>query len=181
MSFPEDKKVVIDTSKMSDEKASSLNLTEAARESVWQHPSFAKSLFMGEFKSDAIFPFPTQTAEDKLVGDQLVEKVGIVLADTLDADLVDETRTIPTAAMKALAGIGVFSMKIPKQYGGLGLSQVNYNRVLMAIASHCGSTAVLVQPTKVLVCHNRLNYLEQNSKNNVFYRSLKRGLSLHLH
>ncbi len=144
MSFPEDKKVVIDTSKMSDEKASSLNLTEAARDSVWQHPSFAKSLFMGEFKSDAIFPFPTQTAEDKSVGDQLVEKVGIVLADTLDADLVDETRTIPTEAMQALAAIGVFSMKIPKQYGGLGLSQVNYNRVLMAIASHCGSTAVLV-------------------------------------
>jgi len=144
MSFPEDKKVVIDTSKMSDEKASSLNLTEAARDSVWQHPSFAKSLFMGEFKSDAIFPFPTQTAEDKSVGDQLVEKVGIVLADSLDADLVDETRTIPTEAMQALAAIGVFSMKIPKQYGGLGLSQVNYNRVLMAIASHCGSTAVLV-------------------------------------
>jgi len=144
MSFPEDKKVVIDTSKMSDEKASSLNLTEEARESVWQHPSFAKSLFMGEFNSDAIFPFPEQSAEDKLIGDQLVKEVGIVLAETLDADLVDETRIIPTQAMQALAKVGVFSMKIPKKYGGLGFSQVNYNRVLMAIASHCGSTAVLV-------------------------------------
>lgn len=144
MSFPEDKKVVIDTSKMSDEKASSLNLTEEARESLWQHPSFAKSLFMGEYKSDAIFPFPTQTPEDKLIGDQLVKEVGMVLAETLDADLVDETRTIPTKAMQALAKVGVFSMKIPKEYGGLGFSQVNYNRVLMAIASHCGSTAVLV-------------------------------------
>lgn len=144
MSFPEDKKVVIDTSKMNDEKASSLNLTEEARESVWQHPSFAKSLFMGDFKLDAIFPFPEQSAEDKLIGDQLVKDVGLVLATTLDADLVDETRTIPTQAMQALAKVGVFSMKIPKEYGGLGLSQVNYNRVLMAVASHCGSTAVLV-------------------------------------
>ncbi|MEL0628507.1 acyl-CoA dehydrogenase family protein [Psychromonas aquatilis] len=144
MSFPEDKKVIIDTSKMSDQKASSLNLTEEARESVWQHPSFAKSLFMGEFKSDAIFPFPEQTTEDKLIGDKMVKQVGIVLAKTLDADLVDETRLIPDKAMKALAKIGVFSMKIPKEYGGLDFSQVNYNRVLMAIASHCGSTAVLV-------------------------------------
>ncbi|TEW54169.1 DNA polymerase II [Psychromonas sp. RZ22] len=144
MSFPEDKKVVIDTSKMSDEKASSLNITEDARESVWQHPSFAKSLFMGEYKSELIHPFPTQDPEEKLIGDALVKEVGVVLAATLDADLVDETRIIPTEAMQALAKIGVFSMKIPKKYGGLGLSQVNYNRVLMAIASHCGSTAVLV-------------------------------------
>ena len=110
---------------MSDEKASSLNITEDARESVWQHPSFAKSLFMGEYKSSLIYPFPTQSPEDKLTGDQLVKEVGTVLAATLDADLVDETRTIPTEAMQALAKTGVFSMKIPKEYGGLGLSQVN--------------------------------------------------------
>lgn len=144
MSFHEDKKVVIDTSKMSDAKASALNITEEARESIWQHPSFAKSLFMGEFKSDLIFPFPTQSPEEQLVGDQLVKQVGIILTETLDADLVDETRTIPSVAIQALAKAGVFSMKIPKEYGGLGLSQVNYNRVLMAIASYCGSTAVLV-------------------------------------
>lgn len=144
MSSSEDKKVVIDTSKMSDEKASSLNITEAARDSVWANPSFAKSLFMGEFKSDLLFPFPTQTVEEKLTGDKLVKEVGIILKEKLDADLVDETRVIPTEAIKALAQIGVFSMKIPKKYGGLGLSQVNYNRVLMAVASHCGSTAVLI-------------------------------------
>ena len=40
--------------------------------------------------------------------------------------------------------MGVFRMKVPEEYGGLGFSQVNYNRVMMAIASHCGSTAVLV-------------------------------------
>lgn len=144
MNLPEDKKVVIDTSKMSDEKASSLNITEEARQSVWEHPSFAKSLFMGEYKSELIYPFPTQSAKEKSIGDHLVEQVGVVLAATLDADLVDETREIPVAAMEGLAKIGVFSMKIPTKYGGLGLSQVNYNRVLMAIASHCGSTAVLV-------------------------------------
>jgi len=33
-------------------------------------------------------------------------------------------------------------MKIPKEYSGLGLSQVNYNRTVAMISSHCGNTAV---------------------------------------
>ncbi len=35
-------------------------------------------------------------------------------------------------------------MKIPKEYGGLGFSQINYNRAIALVASHCGSTAVLL-------------------------------------
>ncbi|WP_019613669.1 acyl-CoA dehydrogenase family protein [Psychromonas ossibalaenae] len=146
MSLPdkEENEVVIDTSKMSDAKASSLHITESARESVWQHPSFGKSLFMGEFKKEILFPFPVQSDDDKKIGDQLVKQVGLILSELLDADLVDESRTIPEQAIRALAEIGIFAMKVPKEYGGLGLTQVNYNRVMMAIASHCGSTAVLI-------------------------------------
>jgi alkylation response protein AidB-like acyl-CoA dehydrogenase len=33
-------------------------------------------------------------------------------------------------------------MKIPKEYGGLGLSQTNYSRAIMLIGSFCGSTTV---------------------------------------
>lgn len=144
MNLDDEDRDVIDTSNMSDAKASSLHITESARESEWQHPSFGKSLFMGEFKKELLFPFPKQSLDDEKTGDQLVKQVGDILAELLDADLVDETRTIPEQAIKALAEIGVFAMKVPKEYGGLGLSQVNYNRVMMAIASHCGSTAVLI-------------------------------------
>jgi alkylation response protein AidB-like acyl-CoA dehydrogenase len=144
MSLEDDNKVIIDTSKMSDEKASSLHITENARESLWLHPSFGKSLFMGEFNKALLFPFPAQSSADQKIGDDLIKQVGTVLREQLDADLVDETRTIPDKAIKALAEIGVFAMKVPKEYGGMGLTQVNYNRVMMAIASHCGSTAVLI-------------------------------------
>jgi len=144
MNVDDEEKVVIDTSNMSDAKASSLQITETARETEWRHPSFGKSLFMGEFKKEILFPFPKQSSDDEKVGDQLVKQVGDILAEQLDADLVDETRTIPDEVIKALAKIGIFAMKVPKEYGGLGLSQVNYNRVMMAIASHCGSTAVLI-------------------------------------
>lgn len=136
--------MIIDTSKMNDDKASALNVTESARESSWQHPSFGKSLFMGELKNNIIFPFPSQSAAEKQIGDELVAAVTELLRAKLDPDEVDETRTIPDEVVAAMAKLGIFAMKIPKEYGGLGLSQVNYNRVMMAIASYCGSTAVLV-------------------------------------
>ena len=37
--------------------------------------------------------------------------------------------------------LGLFAIKVPKEYGGLGLSQTNYMRILGIISIHCGSTA----------------------------------------
>src|SRR5690606_35700131 len=36
--------------------------------------------------------------------------------------------------VRELAGLGCFGMKIPQEYGGLGLSQVAYNRALTGVA-----------------------------------------------
>jgi len=41
-----------------------------------------------------------------------------------------------------LTKLGCWGMKIPQEYGGLGLSQINYNRAVALVASYCGSTAV---------------------------------------
>ena len=46
--------------------------------------------------------------------------------------------------MQGLKELGLFGIKIPKEYGGLGLSQVNYNRIIQLVASHCASTAVML-------------------------------------
>ena len=87
--------MLIDTSKMNEGKVSALELTEAARGEALDTPSFAGQLFMGVFKPETIFPFPEQTAEEKKIGDDLVAKVSLFLQKNLDADKVDDTRTIP--------------------------------------------------------------------------------------
>ena len=51
---------------------------------------------------------------------------------------------IPQDAIDALASLGAFGIKIPKEYGGLGLSQLNYSRAAMFLGSHCGNTAALL-------------------------------------
>jgi alkylation response protein AidB-like acyl-CoA dehydrogenase len=135
---------VIDTSKMNAEKASTMRITEAAREAAVSQKSFAGQLFMGSFQPHLLFPFPVQSLEEKIIGDHLVEKVCHFLKQNLDPEKVDATQTIPEEVIKGMAEIGLFAMKVPKEYNGLGLSQVNYNRVMVAISSYCGSTAVLL-------------------------------------
>ncbi|NBV42544.1 DNA polymerase II, partial [bacterium] len=49
---------------------------------------------------------------------------------------------VPKKALKALGEKGFFGMKIPKEYGGMGLSVFNYTRAMALVGSYCGSTAV---------------------------------------
>ena len=130
--------------KENQEKAKSLDVAEEAREAEWQHPSFVGQLFMGRVDWDLLFPFPEQDDADKKIGDDFIAKLEPFLKTHLDADAVDRTGLIPDSVMKGLAELGCFGMKIPKEYGGLGLSQINYNRAIGLVASHCGSTAVLL-------------------------------------
>ena len=126
-----------------DEKRS-LEVAEASRETEWQQPSFVKEMFMGRLQTDLIFPFPDQDPADKSVGDDMLAQVRDYLEKNLDADRVDRTCNIPKPVIAGLAKLGLFGIKIPKEYGGLGLSQINYNRIIHLVASHCASTAVLL-------------------------------------
>ncbi|NNF44894.1 MAG: DNA polymerase II [Phycisphaerales bacterium] len=136
--------VFIDTSRMSHGQRTALETAEAARAGADSRASFAGRLLLGDFAWSEIDPFPESSDEDRRIGDRLVAGVTEILSTQLDAEEVDRTRTIPPAVIDALQTLGVFRMKVPAEYGGLGLSQVNYNRVVQAIASYCGSTAVLV-------------------------------------
>ncbi|MBI3087680.1 MAG: acyl-CoA dehydrogenase family protein, partial [Candidatus Omnitrophica bacterium] len=118
-----------------------LEVTEAAREAV-QHASFLGDLFMGRFRLDLVVPYPTQSEEDRRIGDGYLRRVETFLREHLDPDEVDRTGELPAHVIEGLARLGCFGMKIPQPYGGVGLSQVNYNRVISLVASYCGSTAV---------------------------------------
>ena len=126
------------------EKQRSLDVAEDSRETEWNHPSFVAELFKGRFAWGLIHPFPLQSAEDKKIGDEYMERVRVVLEKHIDPSDVDRTREMPEAGIRALAEIGVFGMKIPKEYGGLGFSQTNYSRVAAYIGSYCASTAAWV-------------------------------------
>jgi len=123
------------------EKQKSMDLAEESRETEWKLPSFIAEMFRGRFRWDLVHPFPAQDPEDKKIGDELIAKAKDILEKNLDPDEVDRTYEYPKEALRALAEGGFFGMKISKEYGGLGLSQTNYSRVVAFIGTYCQSTA----------------------------------------
>ncbi len=132
---------ILDEKKLGEGKVKALELAEDSREE-WKQPSFVAELFQGRLRWDLILPYPVQSAEDKKIGDEYLRKLEAVLKEHINPDEVDRTGDIPPNALKALADMKAFALRIPKEYGGLGLSQVNYNRACHLVASYCSSTAV---------------------------------------
>lgn len=135
---------MFDSKRFSEDKRKALEVAEEAREGEWKLPSFVEQIFHGKFLWDLIHPYPQQDPADKKVGDVFIEKLEAFLKENLDPDEVDRTGIIPDKVYDGLAELGCFSMKIEKEYGGLGLSQTNYNRAIGLVSSYCGSTAVLL-------------------------------------
>ena len=140
---PAEPRPLIDTSRMSAGQRAALELTEAAREPVRER-TFAAGLFMGEFDLAGIHPFPTQSAGDRARGDVFLEKLDTLLRQQVDADEIDRTGEIPQRVIDELAKLGAFGIKIPVEYGGLGLSQTNYCRAAMLLGGWCGNTTALL-------------------------------------
>jgi alkylation response protein AidB-like acyl-CoA dehydrogenase len=134
---------VIDTSKMSQAQREALELTEAAR-TVTGYRSFAGDLFMGRLSLDHVYPFPLQSAGDVEAGRPLLEELNRILKHEVDPDQIDADGEIPDAVIDRLAKIGAFGIKVPKEYGGLGLSQTNYCRTAMLLGSIDGNLTALL-------------------------------------
>src|SRR3989449_2763732 len=135
---------VIDTSKMAKGQREALELAEAARDPLDDRGSFASNLFIGRYDFDRIYPYPAQSAEDRAAGEDFLQKLESYLRDHVDPDEIDRTGEIPPENFKGLAEIGAFGIKVPKKYGGLGLSQSNYGRAAVLLGSWDGNVAALV-------------------------------------
>ncbi|MFI1459093.1 acyl-CoA dehydrogenase family protein [Nocardia carnea] len=109
-------------------------LVEESREATWSKPSFAKELFLGRYRVDLIHPFPRPSAEDTAETDAYLTRLR-TYCETLDGSVIEEQGRIPEQYVQGLADLGCFGLKIPRDYGGQGLSQVGYNRALMLTGS----------------------------------------------
>jgi len=135
---------VIDTSKMVKGQREALELAEAARDPLEDRGSFASNLFVGRYDFNRIYPYPAQSAEDRATGEEFLQKLESYLREHVDPDEIDRTGEIPPENFKGLSEIGAFGIKVPKKYGGLGLSQSNYGRAAVLLGSWDGNVAALV-------------------------------------
>ena len=110
-------------------------VAEEARESTWRKPSFGKQLFLGDLQLDLIHPHPQPADEARKRGEEFCARM-LEFAEThIDGALIERESRIPDETIKGMAALGAFGMKITREYGGLGLSQLYYNRALMIAGS----------------------------------------------
>jgi alkylation response protein AidB-like acyl-CoA dehydrogenase len=109
-------------------------VAEAARETGWDRPSFAKGLYLGSFDLSLVHPWPTPDPADVERGEAFMARL-TEYARTMDGRIIERDARIPDEYLRGLADLGVFGMKIPAEYGGLGLSLVYYGRALALLGS----------------------------------------------
>jgi alkylation response protein AidB-like acyl-CoA dehydrogenase len=109
-------------------------VAEAARETEWTRPSFAKELYLGRFDLSLIHPYPTSSAADAEREDEFLARLQ-AFCETMDGALIEREDRVPDEYLAGLADLGCFGMKIPAEYGGLGLSTSCYGRALMLVGS----------------------------------------------
>src|SRR3954453_7671042 len=119
-------------------------VAEAAREQEWKLPSFGKELFLGNFRLDLIHPQPTLSPEAVEKGEKFLTAMRAFLTGSVDPLEIERDAKIPEAVIDGLKGLGALGMKVPEQYGGLGLSQVYYNRALALAGTWHSSLATLL-------------------------------------
>jgi alkylation response protein AidB-like acyl-CoA dehydrogenase len=118
-------------------------VAEAARETQWTRPSFAKKLYLGDFDLSLIHPQPRAAADDIARGEEFLARLK-AYCQTLDGLLIERQARIPDEYLQGFAELGVFGIKIPTEYGGLGLSMSCYGEALMLVGSVHPSVGALV-------------------------------------
>ena len=116
-------------------EAEARRVAEEAREAAWQRPSFGKQLFLGDFQLGLIHPYPQPDPELEERGRAFCERLAEFCARSVNGAVIENDAKIPDEVVKGLAALGAFGMKIPPEYGGLGLSQLSYNRALTIVSS----------------------------------------------
>jgi alkylation response protein AidB-like acyl-CoA dehydrogenase len=119
-------------------------ISEAAREKDWELPSFGKGLYLGNFQPELISPQPAMPSADVEKGERFLATLGAFLRDEVDPQAIERDGKISDEVIEGFKAIGALGMKVPEKYGGLGLSQVYYNRAMMLAGTWHSSVSTLL-------------------------------------
>ena len=102
----------------------------------------AKALFRGEIVRASLWPFPQIEAEQSDTLNMVVESVDRFLADKQD-DFPEWDRSgeQPEEFLEELRELGLFGLIVPEEYGGIGLSNAGYSRVLQQSSRYDSSAS----------------------------------------
>ena len=120
-----------------------MEVAEASREKEWTRPSFLREMFLGNLRLDLIHPYPEEPApRPEFLA--FYEALKELLRESGDPVEIDRTGEYPPALLDALRKLGAFGMKIPKEYGGLGFTNTEYQQVMELLGTWDGNVSALL-------------------------------------
>ncbi len=119
-------------------------VAEASRETTWEAPSFVRELFLGRLQLRLISPYPEPDPEEQERAAPFFEQLERFLREEVDSERIERDGKIPQPLIDRLRGMGAFGIKIPREYGGLGLSQYSYGRAMGLVGTRCGAMVALL-------------------------------------
>src|SRR2546430_1524357 len=115
--------------------AEAREVAEAAREQEGAAPSFGRDLFLGKLRMELIHPYPESAPDDAERARPFLEQLERFLRDKVDSDRIDREGEIPDEVIEGLRELGAFGIKIPREYGGLGLSGLFFLKAIELVSS----------------------------------------------
>src|SRR5215472_7872957 len=122
----------------------SRQVAEAARQAAWHRPSFGKQLFLGDLRLDLIHPHPRPSEEAIQRGEEFCARLREFCEASVSGMQIEREALVPDEVVKGMAALGAFGMKIAPEYGGLGLTNLYYNRALMIAGSASPALAAML-------------------------------------
>ncbi len=107
--------------------------------------SVAKNLLAGKILDEQLFPYPRLRDKDREVLGMMLEAIDQFLGPKhQDFKHWDRAAEQPAEFIEGLRDLGLFGLIIPEEFGGLGLSNAGYARVLSQSSSHDSSVSLTI-------------------------------------
>jgi len=118
-------------------------VAEESREKSWRGQSFMRDVFLGNFRIDLLERL-TLDEPDRPEFWEFYRRLADFLRDKVDPAEIDASGEYPPEVIAGLAELGAFGLKIPTEYGGLGLTHPEYVRVMQLLGGYDGNVAALL-------------------------------------
>ena len=155
--------------------AEARDIAEAAREQEWAAPSFVRELFLGKLRMDLIHPYPEQDPTEIARAKPFLDNLERFLRERVDSDRIDREGEIPEEVIAGLRDLGAFGIKIPREYGGLGLSQLSYMKAIELVSSIDGSLTALLSAHQSIGVPQPLKMFGSEAQKKKYFPRLAKG------